>query len=310
MGIEVNPGAVGTFLPPLAGFVGSDTLAMILAEELDQGYANRLGIDIGTNGETVLVAGDRILCCSNAAGPAFEGAHIEAGMQGFPGAIERVILTPTGVQVGVIGHVPPLGICGSGLIDAVAAMLDVGIVDYTGRLCSRETAPSTLSPALLSRLGEDERGRFFVLVGAEEAAQRKPICLTQKDIRELQLATAAIAAAIRILMTELHLQIADLTEVILAGAFGNHLSPQSAIRIGLLPPVLLSKIRFVGNAAGAGARRVLLSARERTRIQKIKERAEYIELAGREDFQEYFISALSFPRVNSVDLIPEKGGSV
>lgn len=308
MGIEVNQGALGTFLPPIAGFVGSDTLAMILAEGFDENIGTRLGIDVGTNGETVLTDGNRILCCSNAAGPAFEGAHIEAGMQGFPGAIERVTLTSNGIEVGVIGHVPPLGICGSGLIDAVAALLDAGIIDYTGRLCSPETAPSTLSAALLSRIGEDERGRFFVLVPAEETAQRKAICLTQKDIRELQLATAAIAAAIRILMAELHLYIEDLDEVILAGAFGNHLSLQSSIRIGLLPPVSLFKIRFVGNAAGAGARQALLSAQERNRIQTIKRRVEYIELAGRADFQEHFVSAMHFPCINPLEQTNEKGG--
>lgn len=276
MGIEINPNGRLYVLPSIAGFVGSDTVGVILATGMHRSRELKLAIDLGTNGELVLGSRERLLCCSTAAGPAFEGGRIQHGMSASPGAIERVIWDHE-PKVVVVGDVTPKGICGSGLVDAVAGMLRRGIIDESGRL---------------TRSGQENR---FILVDSSESDDGEPICVTQRDIRELQLAKAAIRAGIEILKEELGVADGDISEVLLAGAFGSYVDKESAAAIGLLPPVSLDRVRSVGNAAGTGAKHALLSVRARKQAEQLAKRVEYIELSTRSDFQDRFVAAMPFP---------------
>jgi len=291
LGIHINPGGKIYTFPNIAGFVGGDTVGVILTSRLDEDRGVRLAIDIGTNGEIALSARGRLLVASTAAGPAFEGARISQGMRGTSGAIERVKIDDAGVHVEVIDNLPPRGICGSGLIDAVAQLLQLGILDQTGRLRTREELSGRISNRVLERLTPDG----FLLVPEEETGIDGPITLSQRDIRELQLAKGAIAAGIRLLERELGISDENLSEVLLAGAFGNYLDKRSAQTIGLIPPIPLERVKFIGNAASAGAIMALLSKGARERAEKIARSAEHIELATREDFQDEFARAMLFP---------------
>jgi uncharacterized 2Fe-2S/4Fe-4S cluster protein (DUF4445 family) len=227
-------------------------------------------------------------------GLAFEGARIRQGMRGASGAIERVHIGAD-VAVEVIGGGPAAGICGSGLIDALSELLAAGVLDRTGRLPGPDELPAGVPAAVRRRVTEFEGQRAFVLVEAEQSRQGQPILLTQRDIREAQLGKAAIAAGLILLQRELGVGLADIERVYLAGAFGNYLRPQSARRIGLLPDVPLEKILFVGNAAGTGAREALLSVPARRLAEQLAGEIEYMELAGRSDFQAVFSDCLFFP---------------
>ncbi len=213
-------------LPNISGYVGGDTIGCILSSGMDETEELTLMIDIGTNGEMVLGNRQSMLCCATAAGPALEGASISCGMRGQSGAIDHVILKDGVLSCSVIDEDQPRGICGSGLIDAVAAFLSLGQLDKRGRILP---------------LGET---RLELFPG---------ISLTQEDIRQLQLAKGAIAAGIQLLCEELGCDYSQIQKVYLAGAFGSYLSPESACRIGLIPPILEDRIRVIGNAAGKGA---------------------------------------------------------
>jgi len=289
LGLKANPRANVYVLPNIAGFVGADTVGVILASALDKSDSIKLAIDIGTNGEVALGSRDRLLTCSCAAGPAFEGAMITHGMRAAPGAIERVRLEDSPI-CSVIRGGKAIGICGSGLIDAVAEMLRVGIIDFTGRMMSADEVdlPTGLKECLKEN---DEYKRYFVLRKSNE----REVVITQKDIRQVQLAKGAIQAGVRILMNTLGIELDDISEVLMAGAFGNYIRGENAIRLGLIPDFPLEKVNFIGNAAAVGAKMALMSREARENARKISENTEYVELAMDANFQNEFMEAMTFP---------------
>ncbi len=294
LGLAILPEAPVFVLPNIAGYVGADTVGVILATGIDQTMGIRLAVDIGTNGEIVLARDGDLLTCSTAAGPAFEGAQIQFGMRAAAGAIEGVKLTD-GVHLKVIEGAPVKGICGSGLMDAIAEFVRVGIIDSTGRMLTQEAA-GHLPPFLSQRLGTTSKGNYFILASAEETGSEEVI-LTQKDVSELQLAKAAVRAGIQILLSEAELTYEEIDEVLLAGAFGNYIDKSSALILGLLPPVPLEKIKSVGNAAGAGAKLALLSLAIRQRAKIVAKQVRHIELSTRQDFQDHFVDGLGFEEI-------------
>jgi uncharacterized 2Fe-2S/4Fe-4S cluster protein (DUF4445 family) len=292
--LKVNPEARVCFLPIVAGFVGADAVAVALATRIYDSPVARVAVDIGTNGEVIMGTRDRLFACSAPAGPALEGAQIRHGMRGALGAIDRVWLDAEGFRWHVIGEAAPQGIAGSGLIDAVAAALDAQLIDWTGliRVEAREALPPGLRAAVEPR-GED---RVLILVPRGRAAGGGEIVLSQEDVRQVQLAKGAIAGGIRMLQKILGLGDGELAELMLAGGFGNYLSARSAVRIGLIPPLPLERIRYVGNAAALGAQLALLSEAERSRAGGLARRIEHVSLATHPDFQDIFVDAMSFPR--------------
>lgn len=277
---------VEVYLPPnIAGFVGGDTVGFILSQRLDLSDEVVLGIDVGTNGEIVLSNRGALSCCSAAAGPAFEGATIRYGMRGQEGAIEYVIIEDPEEppEITVIGDKAPQGICGSAIVDIVAEMRRSGIVDNTGRIQSTSRRV----------YHDDEFGLSYMLV--EESISSRRISFNQKDVRQVQLAKAAIKAGISILLQDAGVNVSDIDSVMLAGAFGNYIRPESALQIGLLPPVERNRIIQVGNAAGEGAKILLLSSEAREIANDFVSKIKYIELASHEDFQSIFIESTSLP---------------
>lgn len=299
--LPVHPHAYVHVLANISGYVGSDTLGVAMSTRPWEKEGNTLAVDIGTNGEILLGVNNKIYACSAAAGPAFEGAHIEQGMRAGEGAIEKVRLDNGEVTLGVIGDAPPQGICGSGLIDAVAELLKTGLLEKSGRF-AREGSPATQSP-LASRLRTGKDGvREFVLAYAGERGATKDIVITQKDIRELQLAKAAIAAGISILYKEAQIDANDVDRVFLAGAFGNYLDKNNAVAIGVFPGIPVEKIIPVGNAAAEGAGVCLLSLSELRRSDQVAAAIVPIELSTRADFNELWIRCINFPeRQNAVN---------
>ena len=273
----------------IAGFVGADTTAVALASDMDSVDKMTLAVDIGTNGEVVLGTKERLIAASCAAGPAFEGARIACGSRAVDGAIEAVVANTNDIDLDVIGNAPPHSICGSGLIDAVAVLLDLGIIDITGRFVDCETLCSKLPPPLLSRLIEKDNQPAFLL-----ADGLQPVYLTQRDIRQVQLAKAAIRAGIKLLQNKIGLQDNQIDSILLAGAFGNYIRPESALRIGLLPNVPLDKIHFIGNAACSGAQMVLLSSQARALAVSLAKKITYIEIAHEREFTSVYADCMLF----------------
>ncbi len=296
LGLRVNPAARVTFLPNIAGYVGSDTVGVILAADMDQRKDNCAAIDIGTNGELVVVANGRLMACSTAAGPAFEGAQIKHGMRAAAGAIEVVDYTDGDIQVSTIDDAPASGICGSGLIDAAAALINAELVEPSGRFVNPEENPEKVPDHFKSRLRKGSGGYEFVLVNGEASATGDDIVLTQGDLRELQLAKGAIYAGLMILLKESGIEESDLDQVLLAGAFGNYVRKESALTIGLLPQLPLDKIVAIGNAAGDGSKMALASKTIRDRARDLPHRVEHLELSTRSDFQDIFIDAMAFKK--------------
>ncbi|MDO8684408.1 MAG: ASKHA domain-containing protein [Armatimonadota bacterium] len=294
VGLKINSSGLVHVLPNVAGFVGSDLVAVLLASMWEDDGRTRLAVDIGTNGEMALRHAGRTLACSAAAGPAFEGARIGCGMRGGPGAIDSVRIGEE-VVISTIDNKKARGLCGSGLVDAVAEMLNAGIVDEMGRLLEPDEIPS-LSPSVHERLVMEDDGPRFVLAEAKRSATGKPIVLTQRDIRQLQLAKGSIRAAIQTLLKVAGAEESDLSELLLAGAFGNYIRKESAVRIGLCPDIPIEKITSVGNAAGTGAKLALLSVKERGLARKLAESTEHIELANHPDYQNEFMEMMLFPQ--------------
>lgn len=291
-GLMVNTGARVHILPNVAGFVGSDLLAVALAVLREDEDKTRLAVDVGTNGEMALLHDGRLYACSAAAGPAFEGAGISCGMRGAPGAIDSVRIEDL-VKITTIDDRRPIGLCGSGLVDAAAEMLKAGIIDETGRMLMPSEA-GHLPPAVRDRLIDMSGSPEFILATEQESARRDPITLTQQDIRQLQLAKGSIRAAIETLLKVAGATHNDLSEIALAGAFGNYIRIESALSIGLLPPVGVDRITPVGNAAGAGAKLALISVREREHASRLAEQIEHIELANHPDYQDAFAENMLF----------------
>lgn len=292
LGIRIHPAGRLHTLENLAGFVGSDTLAVALAVGMDQETKNTLVVDIGTNGEVVIGTRDKLFSCSCAAGPALEGARISQGSRAVDGAIEAVVVSDGDIDVDIIGNSPPRSVCGSGLIDAVAVMLDLEVLDITGRFVDLDTVRE-LPGAILRRRIEQEGQPAFVLAWQPDGSPA--VVLTQKDIREMQLAKAAIRAGIRLLQQQAGMDDSRIDQVLLAGAFGNYIRRESALRIGLLPDIRVEKIHFVGNAASAGAQMALVSRQARTIASLLARQIEYIEIAHQPVFQSVFTDCLIFP---------------
>jgi len=301
------PNARVCCLPIVAGFVGADTVAAALATRIHESEEIRLLVDIGTNGEVVLGSRARLVACSAPAGPAFEGGQIEHGMRAALGAIEGVSFGDD-VSCRVIGNAPPIGICGSGLIDAAAKLLDANLLDAGGAL--GQPGAAVLPPRLASRLRETAQGPVFVLVPADESANSQDITITQKDLRQLQLAKAAILSGIEVLRAVMNVPAGLIRELMLAGGFGNYISIPSALRIALLPGLAPERITYVGNAALTGAQLALLSETARKEADVIARSIEHVELADHPDFEHLFVTALGFaaPEAAVVEA-PGNGGA-
>ncbi len=297
LGLDVFPNARIQMLPLIAGFVGADTVGVIVATGLHKSSQLKLAVDIGTNGEIVLGNRERMVACSTAAGTAFEGAQITHGMRGASGAIDKVTIDDD-VHIRVIGDGPALGICGSGLVDAVAQMLNAGILTNTGRFRKlSELDTLGIAPGLQTRVVEQGKQRAFVLAFGEQTDTGEPIIISQHDVRELQLAKGAIFAGIRMLLKAFGVKDDAITELLLAGAFGNYLDTTSAVRIGLIPALSAGKIRSVGNAAGLGSQLALLSLHTREETDTIASTTEHIALTHNLEFQVVFAESLAFPEL-------------
>jgi len=292
--LVLEPTANVFMLPNISAFVGADIVGGILSTSMWREDKTVLFVDLGTNGEIVLGSRERLWTCSAAAGPAFEGAHISTGMRATGGAIDKVKIVNKFIAYRVIKDVKARGICGSGLVDLIAELLKLGLINKSGKLIDREECKPELSEEIRKRIIKGPKGNKFLLVKGKETESGNPIFLTQKDIREVQLAKAAIYAGIKILLKEVNISPEDIQEILLAGAFGNFIDKESAIRIGLIPDLPLEKIFSVGNAAGRGAEIVLLSEKTRKICERISKDIKYIELSSRADFQEEFIKAMSF----------------
>ncbi len=289
VGLDIHPRGYIQTLPALGAYVGADIVAGVLATSVVREDKLRVFVDVGTNGEIVLGSAQRALATAAPAGPAFEGSQIRCGMRATDGAIEGVQLGDA-VELQVIGgDVPAQGICGSGLVDAVAQLLLAGLLDHSGRMKTAEDVP-----------GHPLRDRLIDVDGVRAFLLAEGVYLTQKDIRELQFAKGSIATGIQVLMDILGVQTKDLDEVLLGGSFGSYLNPESAKIIGLVPPVDVDRIIAVGNSAGEGAKIALLSYRERQVAFELPARIEYIELSGRTDFNDTFVSVLAFPHLELV----------
>ena len=279
IGINITAGGYIFLLSPIAGFIGSDHLAMILATKIYKRKGNYLGIDIGTNTEIALKTGKTITSVSTASGPAFEGAHIKYGMRASPGAIERVTINSgTGLpSIQTIDDREPVGICGSGILDAVAALLNVGLIDKKGKFKTDS-----------DNICRDDKGELNYVL-------EKDISISQKDIVEIQLAKGAIRAGIEILLENAGISIKEIDGVILAGAFGSYIDPKNVMDIGMFPGIPLAKIRQVGNAAGVGAKMILISKQQRIEAERLAKKINYLELASYPGFGDHFINGMQLP---------------
>ena len=288
-GIDIHAGGYVQTLPVVGAYVGADIVAGIMATGLAREDKMRVFVDVGTNGEIVLGSLKRVLCTAAPAGPAFEGSQIRCGMRATEGAIEGVTLTDH-VELQVIGgDIAPRGICGSGLVDTVAQLRLAGLLDAGGKMRSREEVPEH---PLSDRLIMVDGVRAFLLA--------ENVYLTQRDVRELQFGKGSIATGIKVLMDVMGVRATDLDEVLLGGSFGSYLNPESAKIIGLVPAVDVDHILSVGNTAGEGAKMALLSFRERQVAFELPDKVEYVELSGRSDFNDSFVSVLQFPELETV----------
>jgi uncharacterized 2Fe-2S/4Fe-4S cluster protein (DUF4445 family) len=288
LALQINPAGNIHTVENIAGFVGSDTTAVALATGIYEVEKMTLAVDIGTNGELVLGTAEKLYAASCAAGPALEGARISCGSRAVEGAIEAVVVNEDDIVLDVIGNRAAHSICGSGLIDAIAVLLNLGIVDTTGRFADPASLEDKLSPNLLSRIIEQDGQPAFVLEDSQN------VILTQADIRQVQLAKAAIRAGIILLERKLDISDGDIEQVFLAGAFGNYIRAESALRLKLLPCVPAERIHFVGNAASSGAQMILLSRHCREKVKQLAEKIEYVEIAQQPDFQTVFAESMQF----------------
>jgi uncharacterized 2Fe-2S/4Fe-4S cluster protein (DUF4445 family) len=314
LGIQIHPAANVHLLPIEAGFVGADNVGVLIAEEPYCKEEMSLIIDIGTNGELVLGNRERLISSSCATGPALEGAHIQFGMRAAPGAIERVRISPETLTVRykVIGQdvwsdersleeIRPRGICGSGIIEAVAEMFKAGVVEKSGRVAGNISH---------ERVRKAERGYEFVIARAEETSIGRDITVSVSDVRAVQLAKGALYAGAKIMMNVLGLK--RLERVILAGAFGSYIDAERAMVLGMFPDCDLQKVLAVGNAAGDGARIALLNREKRKEADWVARQVEYIELTVYPDFEREFAMAMHIPHMKDAFLhlrIHPKGGS-
>ena len=291
--LKVAPEARVCLLPLVAGFVGADAVGVALATRIYESAEIRVAVDIGTNGEVILGSRDHLWACSAPAGPALEGAQIRHGMRGALGAIDRVRVDDD-VHVHTIGETDALGICGSGIIDLIAGLLDARVIDWTGLI--QVEARDALPPKLAARVVMRGEERQVIVLRPGEAGARQEILLTQDDVRQVQLAKGAIAAGVAMLQHVAGVPAERVAELMLAGGFGNYLSIESALRIGLIPLLARERIRYVGNAASLGAQLCLVSEAERARADSVARRIEHVSLAAHPDFEQIFVDCMNFPR--------------
>ena len=300
VGVDINPAGAVLVLPNVAGYVGADAVGMMLALDLDTLPGTTLAVDVGTNTEISLARNGRIVACSAAAGPAFEGGHISSGVRAGPGAIDRAwvvhdpLRTAPQLEFRVIGGGKPAGICGSGLVDLVAEFLRLGLVSGRGEIVTHRLGPQPAPLPLRERVVQHQGAKAVLVAGSDVTDHGRPILLTQKDVREFQLAKGAILAGVKILMRRMGVSEGQVDRVMLAGAFGNYLDPGNACVAGLLPLSLASKVIPVGNAAGAGASAAMLSREEFERAGSIARSVEYVELAAEPDFADVFTACVDF----------------
>jgi len=282
IGIELDLNA-SLYLPPnVAGFVGGDHIAMLLATRVRHTLKTVVALDIGTNTEISLLHKGRHLACSCASGPAFEGAHIGHGLRAVPGAIERVFIGETDINVQTIGGLPAIGICGSGILDAVAELRRTGMIDARGSFNKNE-------PRFARSGGKTE----LILVPASQSGNHRDITINREDVQEIQLAKAAIRSGIEVLLRQAAIQADDIDQFLIAGAFGTFLDVSNCQRIGMFPPLPIERFRQVGNAAGSGAREMLLSTIKREEAERMLEKIEYIELTTVKDYVDLYMDAVS-----------------
>ena len=278
--------------PSFGAYVGGDIVSGVLASGIDRDKRIRLFIDVGTNCEIVLTDGEKILATAAPAGPAFEAASIKCGMRAADGAIEVVKIEKNEVVLQVIGNTEPVGICGSGLVDAVSELAKIGIIDKSGKFIDENEIDKALDNLKWRISSNDSGEKIFILHGTKENPK---VFLSQRDIRELQFAKASIATGWDLLVEELKIDAKDIQQVLLAGSFGSYLSPASAVAIGLVPKLPILRIVSAGNVAGEGAKMVLLSSNEKKGVSALLEEVQYVELSDRQDFNEKFVNNLSFP---------------
>jgi len=295
VGIAIHPRATAAILPSLGAYVGGDIVAGALATGMDRDKRLRLFIDVGTNCEIILGDGEKILATAAPAGPAFEAASIKCGVRAAAGAIETVKVVDGEVVIGTIENTKAIGICGSGLVDACASLVQLGLLDHSGRFVSDEIA-AEVAPKVADRLVTREGERVFILSWSGAVGDATDaVFLTQRDVRELQFAKAAIATGWALLLEEFGIAEGEIQQVLLAGSFGSYLSPASAIKIGLVPKLPVMRIISAGNVAGEGAKMVLLSAQERNGAASLLDEIKYVELSDRADFNDLFVTKLAFP---------------
>lgn len=288
LGLALSPhGRV--YLPEnIAGYVGGDHVAMMIATQVSSAEDTAIALDIGTNTEISLVSHGRIYTCSCASGPAFEGAHIEEGMRAAEGAIERILIRGDCVQYQTIGDIPPVGICGSGILDAVAELRSSEIINHRGKFDA--TRPNVRGSG---------RNQEYILVSANKTGTQRDIVITRKDVNEIMLAKAAIQSGMRVLLKTAGLTVNQINRLIIAGAFGSYLDLNSAIQIGMLPDLPVERFVQVGNAAGSGAKQILCSDEMRSRAAEFSRNSRYVELTEYPEFQEIYISGLNFSKFSS-----------
>jgi len=288
---KINPGAVIYFPPAVASYVGGDITTGIIASDTDLHDSLRLFLDVGTNGEIGLGDKNSIVFCATAAGPAFEGAHIKRGMAGIKGAVNNIYLDENNqIICETIGNITPKGICGSGIIDAVALMLEIGVIDETGRILEsdeEDEMPEKYRGLAVNLCEKDDESAFVF-------DKQNDIYITQKDVREIQLAKAAVSAGIITLLNHSGKSLSDIGELILAGGFGAHINKKNACKIGLIPIELEDKIITAGNTAGMGAAAVLIDYTSKKRIKKVADNAKYIELSGDAFFMNEYVERMMF----------------
>jgi uncharacterized 2Fe-2S/4Fe-4S cluster protein (DUF4445 family) len=283
LGLRVASGAYVHLPPNIAGYVGADHVSMLLSTGVWEKHGTVIALDIGTNTEITLAENGRMLTCSCASGPAFEGAHIHDGMRAAPGAIEHVQMDGDTIRVYTIDELPAVGICGSGILDATAGMLGAGVIDSRGVIEKEHKL-----------VRQVDREVSVPLVLAENSGHGRDIIVTRKDVNEIQLAKGAIRAGIEVLLDKAGIESDAIDEFVVAGAFGTYLDIQSAIRIGMFPEIPEAQFRQVGNAAGMGAKQMLISAIRRARAVEITQRVEYLELTTHTTFTPQFLKAMMF----------------
>lgn len=293
LNIKINQRGMIVIFPSVSAYIGADTVAGVLSTGMHEKDEISLLVDIGTNGEIVLGNKDWMYSCSTAAGPAFEGANIRNGIGGIRGAIDRVFFEDK-LRYTTIGNGKPIGICGSGIVDVIAGMLENGIIDETGRIIDIDEL-SDLEKDYKTRLAKIDGLNSFILAKGEDSCPYHEIAVTQKDVRELQNAKAAIAAGIKVLIKKAGIRADDISKVYLAGGFGNYINIKSALKIGLIPAELKEeKIESVGNAAGSGAILGLLSVKKLEETIKIKNMIKYIELSASKEFVDEYVNSMFF----------------